>query len=101
MTNVNTDPLPILLRCVGPEDPDQEDVFNGNGRAKLDAFCDRNQDGVPQEDEFMHQLTIKDRVEKFQRSPTIWLICQTQINTGSYGLLNSQKRIEARVNAKL
>ena len=67
VTNINTDPLPVLLRCVGPEKPDQEDVFNGNGRAILDAFCDKNKDGVPQEDEFIRNLTIKDRVERFFR----------------------------------
>ena len=60
ITNINTDPLPVLLRCVGPENPDEEDVFNGNGRAILDAYCDRNKDGVPQEDEYIRELLIKE-----------------------------------------
>ena len=78
VTNINTDPLPVLLRCVGPENPDQEDVFNGNGRATLEAFCDRNKDGAPQEDEFIRNLTIKDRIERlFKKSLLVWILVRS------------------------
>ena len=60
ITNINANPVPVLLRCVGPENPDKEDVFNGNGRAILDAFCDYNENGIPEEGEFHRQLLIKE-----------------------------------------
>ena len=60
ITNINADPVPVLLRCVGPENPDKEDVFNGNRRAILDAFCDYNENGIPEEGEFHRQLLVKE-----------------------------------------
>ena len=60
ITNINANPVPVLLRCVGPENPDWEDVYNGNGRAILDAFCDYNENGIPEEGELHRQLIIKE-----------------------------------------
>ena len=71
ITNINADPVPVLVRCKGMENDKPEST---NGRAILNTFCDFNNDGVPQEDEFHTELIIKNRNDGhcIPVAPSLW-----------------------------
>ena len=71
ITNINADPVPVLVRCKGMENDKPEST---NGRAILNIFCDHNNDGIPQETEFHTELIIKNRNQGFCEmvAPSLW-----------------------------
>ena len=53
ITNIKPNPVPVLIGCEGmlnnkPEGP--------TGKALLNTFCDFNNDGIPQDEEFHTQV---------------------------------------------
>ena len=77
VVNTNSDPHPVTLTCLGPQDDSEpEDLPENQGRFHVDAHCDLNDNGIVDEDELTITLTGRKRNENYcdKVSPAKWEI---------------------------